>query len=181
MTAIHRKIIVVRKTGAIALHTVLDGEELSAEKGADKITCIVSTFPTRVWHMFGIVYYSSSLRVGASYKPAAMGNLEQPVLPYHPSTESSSIGRSQLYVKTNSHAISITNKVSNTSTAKMRAPHQISLPYSSTAFAPPPSPSRLWVSSIPIYRRSEGFPMASNHRRTRTNRTERSRRMSFIA
>jgi hypothetical protein len=43
------------------------------------------------WH------YSGSL--GASYKPAAVGNLEQPVLPYHPSTGYSSIRRSQLYVK----------------------------------------------------------------------------------
>jgi hypothetical protein len=38
-------------------------------------------------------------------------NLRQLVLPYHPSAESSSIGRSQLYVKKNSHAVSITNKI----------------------------------------------------------------------
>ena len=75
--------------------------------------------------------------VFTSYKPAAVGNLKQPLLPYHPSTESSSIGRSQLYVRNNSHVASITNKVSN-SLAKRLALHQIFPPYSRTAFTSPP-------------------------------------------
>jgi hypothetical protein len=134
-------------------------------KGADKITCIA--FPTR-----------TVVRHGALYKPAAVCNLEQPVLPYHPSIKSSSIGRPQLYVKKNSHAASITNKVSVSNiSANRRAPLQISPPYSSTAFA---SPSRPWI-SIPIDRRSEGLLVAENRRQTFRKRTEASRRMSFVA
>jgi hypothetical protein len=105
-------------------------------------------------------------------------SLKQPVLPYHPSTKSSSIGRSQLYVKKNSHAASIINKVSNNS-AKRRALHRIPPPYSSTAFASPPFPTRPGI-SIPIGCRSGGLLMAKNRRRTRKKRTERGRRMSFI-
>jgi hypothetical protein len=78
-------------------------------------------------------------------------------LSYHPSTESSSassIGRSQLYVKNNPHATSITNKVSNTvaqlkGVPLFRSPHHTSVPSS----LPPPFPSRPWI-SIPIDRRS---------------------------
>jgi hypothetical protein len=65
---------------------------------------------------------------------AAVGNLK-PVLSYHPSTESSSIGRYQLYVKETSHATSITNKVSNTvaqlkRVPLIRSPHHTPVPSS---------------------------------------------------
>ncbi len=93
----------------------------------------------------------------------------------HPSTESSSIGRSPLYV---SHTASITNKVSNSS-AKRRAPHQISPQfYSSTAFASPPFPSRPGMST-PIDPRSKGL-LANNLRQTLGKRTEQSQRVLFI-
>jgi hypothetical protein len=107
-----------------------------------------------------------------------VGNLKQPVLPYHPSTESSSassIGRSQLYVKKNSqHATSITKK---SQIAQLKGvTRRISPPYSSTAFASPPFPSRPRI-LIPIGRHSEGLLMAMNRRQTREKRAQRK---SFI-
>ena len=106
---------------------------------------------------------------------AIPNRFSRPVPSQTPSTESSSassIGRSQLYVKNNSHASSITNKVTNSS-AKRRAPHQTFPPYSSTTFTSPPFPSEI---SIQIDHRSEGLLMAKNRRRTRKKRTEQSRR-----
>jgi hypothetical protein len=87
---------------------------------------------------------------------------------YHRSTipaPNPQIGRSQLYVKKNSHAASITNKLSNSSAAERRALHQISPPYSSSAFASPPFPTLPRISS-PIGCHSEGSLMAKNRRRT---------------
>ena len=99
-----------------------------------------------------------------------------------PAAKSSSTGRSRLYVKKNSYAASITNKVSNNSAKKRRAPHQISPPYFSTTFdspASPPFPSRPGI-SIPIDCRSEALPMDNNCRHNWGKRTETSRRMSLI-
>ena len=94
-----------------------------------------------------------------------------------PSTESSSIGLSQLYVKKNSHSASITNKVSYSQLKyvlliRSRAPHHTPVP--------PSPPHHLleapWV-SIPIDRCSEGLLMAKNRR---GKQTEQSRGVSFI-
>jgi hypothetical protein len=71
--------------------------------------------------------------------------------------------------------------MSQNSSAKMPATHQISPPYSSTTFASPPFSSRPASGmSIPKDRRSEGLLMAENRRGTQKKRTEPSRRVSFI-
>jgi hypothetical protein len=148
MTAIHRTETKIVVTPAIAL------QEL---RGADKITCIASTC---FKHMLAVL--------------CTVGNLKQP-LPYHPSTKSSSISHSQLYVKKTSHAGSITNKVSNSS-AKRRAPHQIDPPV-------PPSPLHHFLAPSdidPDRSPFEGLLMANKRRRTRKKRTKQSRRKSFI-
>ena len=86
-----------------------------------------------------------------------------------PARAESSLMGSQSYVKKNSRAASITNKVSNSS-------HQISPPYSSTTFASPPFLSRAEI-SIPIDHHSDGLLMAKNHR----TQEKQSRGMSFFA
>ena len=91
-TAIHytvTKILVVRSWRAIELYMVL---------GANKITCIPST---RFQHVFGLILVLVVSVLGINSQ-SAVGNLKQPVLPYHSSTKypkSLSIGRSQLYVE----------------------------------------------------------------------------------
>jgi len=121
-------------------HIEDDGDPLKG-KGADKITCIASTFytfPTRVWHSTVLVINRQLWAISSNqFSPAPnphRGLIDRP--------------------------LSVLEGVPQS--------HQISPPYSSTAFASPPFPSRLWIS----------IPMASNHRRTQpeTNRTERSRR-----
>ncbi|KAN0103705.1 hypothetical protein V8E52_011730 [Russula decolorans] len=79
---------------------------------------------------------------------------------------------SQLSVKINSHAASITKNVSNSS-AKTRVPHQISPSYSSTAFAPPPFPSPPG--------RSTSLDRLFKLLTKRGRRRAQIRRMSFIA
>ena len=80
------------------------------------ITFVYHVYVQLVWHEKCTV--TTSTTIGAPYKPAAVANLKQL---YHPSAESSltsTIGRSQLYVKKNSHAASMANKVSNSSAKK---------------------------------------------------------------
>jgi hypothetical protein len=73
----------------------------------------------------------------------------------------------------------VTNRISS-SPAPKRARHQVSLPSSSTALAPPSSPSRPG-SSILIDRSSEDSLAEENypHRRTGKESTNRRQRMSF--
>jgi hypothetical protein len=104
------------------------GDLVVRKTGAINVEALTRSHASHLFrHVLGIGTVSAS----------AVGNLKQPALPYHPSTESPSIPRPQLYVKKISHAASITNKVLK-SLAKRPGSHQISPPYSGTAFASPP-------------------------------------------
>ena len=122
-------------------------------------------------HVFGSVLVASVLHINPQLWTISSSRFS-PGVAYHSSTECSSIGRSHLYVKKNSSAASITNKVSNNS-AEGRAHHQISptiLQYHfrlSTISRPPGI-------SIPIDHRSEGLVMANNRRRVRKKRAKQS-------
>ena len=123
----------------------------------------IYTFPTR----FGIWRHTCSL--GAWYKPATVGDLKQPVLPYHPTIKSSSIGRSQL------HQLLIKSHIARLKGVLLiRPPHHTPVP-------PSPLHHFLATLSIPLYSRSEGLLMAKNSRRTRGKRTKQHRRMSLVA
>jgi hypothetical protein len=121
--------------------------------------------------------YCSSL--SALYEPAAVGNLKQQFIPCHPNTGSSSISRSQLYVK-KTHLLhrSINNKVIGSSAKRrtiIRSLHHTLVPPSPLHH----SPSRSGISNQ-IDCRSEGHLMAITHSQTVRERTERGRRKCFI-
>ena len=87
---------------------------------------------------------------------------------------------SQLYIKKNSRAAPITNKVTNSSAERLPH-HPTILQYRLLQpFTSPPFPSHPEI-SMPIDRRSECSLMASECHQARVERTERSQRVSFIA
>jgi hypothetical protein len=93
--------------------------------------------------------------------PAAVGLLS-PLPSQHRIFVASSIGHSQLYVKKNSCAASIANKVSNSLAKRCAGCPSSDFPtIFSAAFASPPFPDRPGI-SIPIDNQSEGLSMAGN-------------------
>jgi hypothetical protein len=98
---------------------------------------------------------------------------EQPVLPYHPTTKYLSIGRSQLHQQLTKSQITRL-KHSLKGVLLFRYP---------TIRAPvPPLPLHHFRTtlSIPMDSGSDGLLMANIRRSTREERTEQSRRMSFM-
>jgi hypothetical protein len=122
-------------------------------------------------------YLVGKCRRVSPHKPAAVPSQHRIFI-------ASSIGHAQLYVKKNSRAASITNKLSNSS-----AKRRVGCPSSdfptifSATFASPPFPSSPGI-SIPIDSHSEGLLMAGNQDRRslriREKRAKQNRRMSFM-